>query len=251
MSQIVDTETAREFMKETLGKVSPEELKSISDELAQKSAFFRSRLTKEAIGEATAQDWERILRSVFATRRHGKKLLEITGNETFRHWVNELLHSEQPVEVRFDIFCARMTCLEEHLRHDLAGELLHFTFPDRYWLWGYWMWNQKTRTGSLPLVITEDFDLDADTPGQSYLKVGKAVAFVHETGEAAGFQNISRFLFGTDVYLSCVYVIYAYTVLKMRMTQEFNKVMPELPEFSRRLLGVHRMETGAPIGVTI
>jgi hypothetical protein len=35
-------------------------------------------------------------------------------------------------------------------------------------------------------------------------------------------------------------VVYVYTVLRLRMTQEFNKVMPGLPEFSRRLLGVYQ-----------
>ena len=65
------------------------------------------------------------------------------------------------------------------------------------------------------------------------------VAFVHEVGEAAGFQKISRSVFGTDVFLCCVYVIYAYTVLRMRMTQEFNKVMPQLAQFCRRLFGVY------------
>jgi hypothetical protein len=59
-------------------------------------------------------------------------------------------------------------------------------------------------------------------------------------GAAAGFQKISNNIFGTDVYLACVYTVYVYTVLKMRMTQEFNKVIPQLPEFCRRLLGVHR-----------
>ena len=103
------------------------------------------------------------------------------------------------------------------------------------------MWNPKTETGSLPLVTTEDFGLHAPSLGESYLKVGKAIAFVHEVGDAAGFQSISRSLFGTDVYLSCVYIVYAYTILRMRMTQEFNKVMPGLPEFSRRLLGVYNM----------
>jgi hypothetical protein len=72
------------------------------------------------------------------------------------------------------------------------------------------------------------------------MKVGEAVAFVHHVGEAAGFQTISKTIFGTDVFLSCVYVVYVYTVLRMRMTQEFNKVMPGLPEFSRRLLGVYQ-----------
>ena len=29
---------------------------------------------------------------------------------------------------------------------------------------------------------------------------------------------------------------------RLRMTQEFNKVVPELPDLVRRLLGVHRLE---------
>ena len=91
-------------------------------------------------------------------------------------------------------------------------------------------------------MTTEDYNLNSSTLGENYLKVGEAVAFVHEVGEAAGFQTISRSLFGTDVYLSCVYVVYVYTVLRMRMTQEFNKVIPGLPEFSRRLLGVYKLE---------
>ncbi|RLD17523.1 MAG: hypothetical protein DRI69_12120, partial [Bacteroidetes bacterium] len=56
------------------------------------------------------------------------------------------------------------------------------------------------------------------------------------------FQTIHKSLFGTDVYLACVYVIYAYTVLRMRMTQEFNKVMPQQIEFVRRILGVKDMD---------
>ena len=63
---------------------------------------------------------------------------------------------------------------------------------------------------------------------------------MHEVGNATGFRKISQTIFGTDVFLSCVYVIYVYTVLRMRMTQEFNKVIPGLPEFSRRLFGIHK-----------
>ncbi len=104
------------------------------------------------------------------------------------------------------------------------------------------MWDPKTKTGALPLVTTAAYHFDGDSEGDVYLRVGEAVAFVHEVGTAAGFQTISKNAFGTDVFLSCVYIVYAYTVLKMRMTQEFNKVMPGLPEFSRRLLGVYRPE---------
>jgi len=78
------------------------------------------------------------------------------------------------------------------------------------------------------------------------MKVGVAIAFVRATGEAAGFSNfgVKNSPFGIDVFLSCVYAVYMYTTLRIRMTQEFNKVVPQLPELSRRLLGVWKLEIG-------
>ncbi len=120
---------------------------------------------------------------------------------------------------------------------------MHFADPERNWLWTRWMWDPKNKTGALPLVTTAAYDLSGESAAEIYVKVCRAVAFVHEVGGAAGFQKISRTIFGTDVFLSCVYVVYAYTVLRMRMTQEFNKVIPGTLEFCRRLLGVHADRT--------
>jgi hypothetical protein len=241
MSQIVDTETAKEFMKETLEKIAAEELVKISGELAVKSEKFREKLSQEKVPQLSGEELHDLLRLVFSTRRKSGKILDSIDTQNFRTWITELLYGNNPVPDRFQTFCGHLEAVSPNVRYDLAGEILHFTFPNKYWLWNYWMWNPNTKTGSLPLVTTEDFDLSAPTLGESYMKVGRAVAFVHNVGEAAGFQTISRSLFGTDVYLSCVYVVYAYTVLRMRMTQEFNKVMPALPEFCRRLLGVYNM----------
>jgi hypothetical protein len=47
------------------------------------------------------------------------------------------------------------------------GELLHFTYPDRYWLWTRWMWDPRTETGSLRLVTMEEFELSADSRGEA------------------------------------------------------------------------------------
>ena len=77
---------------------------------------------------------------------------------------------------------------------------------------------------------------------ESYLRVGEAVAFVNETGKAVGFTDMGAGLFGADVFLACVYAVYMYTVLRLRMTQEFNRIVPELPDLVRRLLGVYRPE---------
>ena len=242
MSQIVDTASAKEFMNEVLGNVSSEELIEIVGMLEVKSRFFQRLLGNESIGQLSETALLQILRSIFSTRRKSQQILESHPIEVLREHIAELLYGEKEVQFRFQNFCEQLEGVDTKTSCDLAGELLHFTLPGQYWLWSRWMWDAKAKTGSLPLVVTEEFDLNAPALGDTYLKVGKATAFVHHTGEAAGFQNISRSLFGTDVFLGCVYVIYSYTVLRMRMTQEFNKVVPGLAEFTKRLFGVNRMD---------
>jgi len=84
--------------------------------------------------------------------------------------------------------------------------------------------------------------LHGETPGLTYLKVGEAITYVNAVGEAAGFQRGGRGPLGADVYLASVYVVYLYTITRMRMTKEFNKVLPSFPELTRRLLGTYKME---------
>jgi hypothetical protein len=33
-----------------------------------------------------------------------------------------------------------------------------------------------------------------------------------------------------------------YTVFKVKLSQEFNRILPELPELTQRVLGVHKLE---------
>lgn len=248
MSQVVDTETAREFMSEVLGRVEAAELEAISAEVERKSRWFQERLSAEALPRMREEDYVSLLGRIFSARRNAKRLREGFALEDMRAWIGELLWGDGEVGDRLEGFVGRLEGLPESVRTDFASELLHFGQPDRYWLWTRWIWDPRARTGALPLVTSGFYDLSGKSPGEVYLKVGKAIAFVHEVGEAAGFQTISRSVFGTDVFLSAVYVVYAYTVLKMRMTREFNQVIPGLGEFSRRLLGVHRAGAGTGSG---
>jgi len=242
MAQFVDIDTAREFMKESLGKISPDELDQICLDLEKKSQRFREILAAERITKLSEVELLSVFRLIFSTRRKAQKLIDQYKTGNMRNWIAELLYDEAAVHHRLETFCERLDGLETSLRYDLASELLHFIDPEKYWLWTRWIWDPKTQTGSLPLVITEDYDLKATTLGETYLKVGKAMAFVRHVGEAAEFEVIRSGFFGVDAYLCCVYIVYVYTVLRMRMTQEFNKVMPGLPEFSKRLLGIHKLE---------
>lgn len=241
MSQLIDIPAAKEFMKETLDRVSREELMAIASDLEVKSNFFRQRLNRESIHQLSVSELEEIVQYIFATRRHYRKIKDVQQYENLITEIKLLLYGEGSIESRFTDFVNSVEGGDAGMKAEMAGELLHFTYPEQYWLWSRWMWDPNKKTGALPLVTTEGFDLTGDQHGEVYLKVGKGVAFVHAVGEAADFQFISRTLFGTDVFLSCVYVVYAYTVLRMRMTQEFNKVMPGLPEFTRRLLGITKL----------
>ncbi len=245
MSQLIDIEAAREFMKETLTKVDKLNLIDIANTLEKKSDLFQKLLSKNNLLELSEEDLDLVLDKVFSIRRKKEKLFEHISFKNLRTAIYNLLYSDEKIDDRFQNFYDTLGELDTTLKYDLAGELLHFTFPEKYWLWSRWMWDPKNKTGAIPLVTSEGFDLDGENICETYMKVGKGVAFVHSVAESAEFQFINRSLFGTDVYLSCVYIIYAYTVLQIKMTKEFNEVMPGLTEFSRRLLGVYDFHKAA------
>lgn len=240
--QVVDTQSAEEFMRETLENVSRDELTSVAALLDGKAAGFGALLGSPGQARTLQRDdLRRVLRSVFATRRKADAILDGVGPDRFGAAIDDLLHGPGLVTERFAAFDA---VLADHPEpgFDLPSELLHFTFPDRWWLWTRWMWDPRAGTGALPLVTVEEFDWDAPNRPEGYLRVGEAMAFVNETGKAVGFTNLGSGMFGADVFLACVYAVYMYTVLRLRMTQEFNRIVPELPDLVRRLLGVYRPE---------
>jgi|SRR5579859_1087251 len=242
IGQLVDTPSALEFMHEALEKITEEELSAIVAELRYKSQRFRQLLAPEALPALDEGQFRAILRSVFSTRRRVPAILTQVDADKFCSATMTLLHEDRSLAERFDAFCTQMEPLDLAICCDLAGECLHYWDVERYWLWTRWLWDPTRRTGSLPLVTIEQCDLHGETPGLTYIKVGEAIAFVNTVGEAAGFQRGGRGLLGTDVYLACVYVVYLYTITRMRMTKEFNRVIPPFPELTRRLLGVYKME---------
>lgn len=243
--QVVDTESAREFMRETLARVSMAELDAIAAEVEAKAARFAARLGPASPRPLSAGTLRELLRSIFSTRRRADAILAAAGAERLSAWIDELLDGARPLDARFEGFCARMASVPRVVPFDLASELLHYTDPERYWLWTRWLWDPATGHGALSLVTMDEVLLGGEGLGETYRNVGQAVAFVHATGRAAGFTRIGREPFGASVYLACVYCVYVYTAVRLRMTQEFNQGIPPLPELCRRFLGVHGREAAA------
>ncbi len=238
MGQVVDTPSAQEFMREAMQKITLEELDAIEQEVAAKSERFQAGLSPDRIARLTLDEWRGLLKTIFAVRRKTDGILATHTQSGLRDQVHALIYGGAQLAARFQTFCDAFAELDENVRCDLASELLHFSHPAEYWLWTRWMWDPAAETGSLRLVTMDDFDLHAPSLGETYLRVGEAMAFVNATGETAGFTRIGEQTFGADVFLACVYGVYTYTILRLRMTNEFNKVMPELPELARRLLGI-------------
>jgi hypothetical protein len=238
MGQVVDTLSAQEFMREAMAKISVDDLDGIARDVAAKSDKFRAVFAADKLMVASQAELRSALKQIFAVRRRVDQIYKGRDDDSLRILIRDLLYGDAPIPSRFQDFTQAFGELEENMRYDLASELLHFSRPDEYWLWTRWMWDPETETGSLRLVTMDEVDLRGETLGETYMKVGEAIAFTNATGEAAGFTRIGDGKFGLDVFLACVYGVYTYTVLRMRMTQEFNKVVPQLPELARRLLGV-------------
>jgi len=242
MSDLVDAASAVEFMREALIKISEDEIGAVSDLLVRKRAALAPHLEEASLGRANAEVIRPILASVFATRRRSDAIIVSVGAPVLAGAIRELIHGRDAIDARFRRFDEAIPGLDAPIRRELAGECLHHADPDRHWLWSRWMWDPVARTGSLPLLMVDGFDFEGPDAGAVYLRVGAATAAVIATADELGFRRMRANPFAVDVYLAAVYGIYLYTVTRLRMTQEFNRVIPPLPDLVRRLLGVRDLE---------
>ncbi|RMF27870.1 MAG: hypothetical protein D6759_16885 [Chloroflexi bacterium] len=44
--------------------------------------------------------------------------------------------------------------------------------------------------------------------------------------------------FAADAFLACAYSVYLYGITSWRLSREFNRLLPSLPDMMRRLLGL-------------
>ncbi|HEX2754907.1 MAG TPA: hypothetical protein VHM48_05560 [Candidatus Limnocylindrales bacterium] len=238
----VDSPSAVEFMREALIKISEEDIGAVAELLARKHRALAPVLGADALASANAEAVRPILARTFATRRRTDEILVKVGAPVLATAIRDLLHGGGGIDARFRAFDEALEPIEAPVRRDLAGECLHFLDPERYWLWSRWMWDPQTMTGALPLVMVDDFDFDGPDAGAVYLRVGAATAAVIATADELGFKRMRASPFVVEVYLAAIYGIYLYTVTRLRMTQEFNRVLPQLPDLVRRLLGVRRLD---------
>ena len=150
---VVDTQSAQEFRREILDRITAAELQGIAAGLERKSRAMRDLLQPGTRPDRAAL--RQVLRLVFAARRRADQILDTVGPDRLGAAITDLLGPDDDLTARFDRFDAVLSGLPAPAL-DLPGELLHFTYPGQYWLWTRWIWDPATKTGALGLVTTED-----------------------------------------------------------------------------------------------
>jgi hypothetical protein len=239
----VDVPTAKELIEQVHEHVSVAQLRELLGELERKAEAVGALLG----GELSSEGLRRVLEWTFVGRRRASAILGVRSEADLVAWVGDLLAGEQPAGVRLERFCAAAGELSAPRAAELGSELLHFTAPTRYGLWTRWIWSPESRTGALALLIGEDYELEAEGLGGTYERVCTALRALNESPEAGAFRGPQGGPLGTDILLACTYGVYMRTVLGLKMTQEFNALVPPMPQLVRRLLGTHhhRQEASA------
>ncbi len=242
IKDVVDAEAALEFMKEATKLATSSELEDIGQRLEKKASLFSELLTEEHVPELTEDEFRQLIASIFSIKRKANKILRSVAIEPLREILAVLLYGEEALAVRFNRTSQALVLIDETMRFNLICEILHYSNPKKYWLWTNWIWDSKTHTGALSLVLQDNINLEAETPGELYIKIGQTTALVNAMGHSVGFSSAGTGLFGTDVFFACVYAVYMYTVFRIKLSQEFNRILPELTELTQQILGVKSME---------
>lgn len=219
----------RVVLEEAAARVEPAAVATLAAELAGKSLRFQALLAPASLGAFGPDERERLLNSIFAARRRRAAIEAALEPAALAGLLAALLDARAPLAARFSAFVAALPDAGP-AACDLASECLHYTTPLRHGLWAAWVWDARTGSGALPIALQRELVIEATDPGARYLAVTAALADL-ATPDGP---------FALDAYLALLYAVYARATTRMKMSDEFNRAIPRVPELARRLLGIHR-----------
>ncbi len=231
-----------ETLAESLEQVETSDLVAVAAELAARQTRFTELL---AAPEAWSQDdlaW--VTQAVTPSRKKAKALLAGLAGVDTAVLITDLLHGDKQVPFRFADFVTQLGDLDLRLRLELGSGLLHNAAPRTQWLWTRWLWDAQLQTGILPLLVGGIHNLAADNVAEGYVRVGSVTAVAMDFAEKTDLltpeltENKAHNQFAAVVFLACAYSIYLYGITNWRLSREYNRLLPTLPNMMRRLLGL-------------
>ena len=249
-------------LQEALGQVLPADVVAIADELVERQSRFFANL-RDDIAKSGVPTPE-VFSAVTHTKANARALTNYFSENNLARPIaatifDELLNSEAIAGERIAVFVEKLDALDTRLALELATGLLHNLSPKDYWLWTRWLWDPTTGSGALPLLVGSTHNLVLtgirDYPVSTslldgYTRVGAVTALSVKFGEGTGLfspellSNSKRALYANSAFLACVYSVYMYGTTSWRLSREFNRLLPTLPNMARRLLGLKKTGCG-------
>ncbi len=227
--QHADLETAREFYASMAKTLQPEFVAAVASSLETKGTLLRRQI-EGGIDSSSLSD---LLTLFFGFRRKRGKLLAAVDGE----WLSSTLARLQSDPAGALEALANDDPDDQLRLFDLGTEVLHALEPEHFPLWTRWIFDPEAETGALLLLLDDETDLFGHSRLDTYGRLREVNEYLIHTLYAAGMPVDPLRPFTLDVFLAGVYGVYVNTVLQMRMSKEFNKLLPELGEFTQRLLG--------------
>jgi hypothetical protein len=231
--QLADLESAREFYQAVSSRTEVGLGAVLVSRLEERSDMVRALLD----GEIGHHQLDEVLSLFFGVRRRRKAILGAFSQEQLVEGL-QLLRSGDCEGL--DVLGVADETGEFGLK-EFGKEVLHALYPEQFGLWTRWVFDPDAETGALLLVLNEEVDLFGVDDREVLERVTEASRYLLHTLSAAELGVSVEHPFSLDVFLGGVYAVYAQTVLQMRMTKEFNRLLPDMGEFIERLLGVRKI----------
>ncbi len=244
----LDDALIRDYLIKILGE-GEEFVQEFYQDLLEKSQLFQETLSKERLPSLSEEDLERVFERIFAARRKKKKIIEETGIDRLKKAISDLLYGdekggffkkkkvERTWEEKVDEFAKQIRGVDKKSARDIAAELLHFTFPDRYILWTSWIWDPESETGAIVFLKEEPptGGRGRRMYGETYEQFKQVYEQIAEKLQEFGIK-VKGYLF-VDIFLAMIYATYVdyMTLSTMHSAKGF---FPPAGVMARRLLGV-------------
>jgi len=239
----VDSLSAHELLKQATRLASTSDLSEIGRLLQDKHVRFAESLSPGSLERLDAEALQGLLGLVFSVRSRRRALLREQGASALRDSIARLLWGDDAYGVRFSRFVSEQQTLDRRRARALASELLHFTDPSRYWLWTHWIWDPEAESGVLRLLTDEEGapSRSGADEGLLYQLVCTRSLSVYLDGRKSGYIQLAEGSLGADAFFAVVYSVYMLTLYRLKLSENFDRFLPRLPELARRLLGVQHL----------
>ncbi len=233
----LDDFLVRDYLIKILGE-GEESIQDFYKDLLAKSLLFQEKFAKEKLPSITREEMLQIMEHMYPTRRRKEKILEETGLDKLKRSISDLLYGKaNSWEERTEKFVKEVRGLDRKFAKDMASEILHFTFPDKYVLWTSWIWDPESESGAV--VFLKEEPPKKQMYGETYEDFEQIYKQVQEKLIDFGIK-VKGYLF-VDIFLAMIYATYV-DYMSLSTMHSAKGFFPPASSIARRLLGILRNE---------